>query len=386
MKTKMRIVGAAFCLFSAAVCLGAMAEDPTVTLYAPYPQPDQGYVTDIANLLTAEQEEQLEGWLFALEQDNGIEMAVVTIGSIADYPGTDNGGVEAFATGLFNQYGIGNLPKNDGILLLVAVKDREARIELGDGYGSDRDRDAERIMQTVIVPQFRNGRFDRGILEGARSILLKIGGKDVSPAPKAPAVPSAVPDAEVRTSHNTASRPAAAVPSRNAAPRQNTQPVRYVQPGRPGSGWGFGGLAGGLLCLGMPILVLAAVLSLVIKGGRSALGSSGASSVSGPNDSGIVHDGYNRGFWSGLLLGGYGSRFGHGASHNQGISFGGRASHNHGIGFGSGSSHNHGIGFGGGRSHGGFGGGFGGGSSGGGHRSSGFGGGSSRGGGATGKW
>lgn len=375
MKTKMRIVGAALCLtFSAAVCMGAMAEDPTVTLYAPYPQPDQGYVTDIANLLTAEQEEQLEGWLFALEQDNGIEMAVVTIGSIADYPGTDHGSVETFATGLFNKYGIGNLPKNDGILLLVAVKDREARIELGDGYASDRDRDAERIMQTVIVPQFRKGRFDRGVLEGARSILLKFGGKDVSPAPQASAVPTAVPDAESRTSHPTASNPTPAVPSRHASPRHNTQPVRYVQPGRPGSGWGLGGLAGGLVCLGMPILVFLAVLSLAIKGGRSALGSSGASGVSGPNDSGIVHDGYNRGFWSGLFLGSQGSRFGHGASHNQGISFGGR------------SSHNHGIGFGGGRSHGGFGGGFGGGSSGGGHRSSGFGGGSSRGGGATGKW
>jgi uncharacterized membrane protein YgcG len=366
--------------------MGAMAEDPTVTLYAPYPQPDQGYVTDIANLLTAEQEEQLEGWLFALEQDNGIEMAVVTIGSIADYPGTGNGSVETFATGLFNKYGIGNLPKNDGVLLLVAVNDREARIELGDGYGSDRDRDAERIMQTVIVPQFRNGRFDRGILEGTRSILQKFGGKDVSPAPKALAVPSDVPAVEVRTSQHTASSPTTAVPSRNTAPRQNTQPVRYVQPSRSFSGRGLGGLLGGLLCLGMPILVLVAMVSLVIKGGRSALGSSGSSSVSVPSDSGIVHDGYNRGFWSGLLLGGYGSRFGHGASHNQGISFGGRASHNHGIGFGSGSSHKHGIGFGGGRSHGGFGGGFGGGSSGGGHRSSGFGGGLSRGCGATGKW
>jgi hypothetical protein len=130
----------------------------------------------------------------------------------------------------------------------------------------------------------------------------------------------------------------------------------------------------GLLILGVPVMVLLGVLRLVFNQRRRDIsGSSGLSDVSGQNDSEFIHDGHNRGFWNGFLLGGLGSRSGNGSSYDQGISFGGRSSHNSGIGFGSG------------RSSGGFGGGFGGGHSGGSHHS-GFGGGSSRGGGATGKW
>ena len=49
------------------------------------------------------------------------------------YLETPNESIEAFATALFNTYGIGNMPKNNGVLLLVAVRDRKARIELGSG-------------------------------------------------------------------------------------------------------------------------------------------------------------------------------------------------------------------------------------------------------------
>ena len=143
--------------------------------YAPYPMPDRGYVTDLAGLLTDEQEERLEGWLYTTEKENGVEIVVVTIFSIADYPGTANGSVESFATGLFNKYGIGNLPANNGVLLVVAVKDRKARIELGSSYGRNRDRDANRIMQNKIVPQFKQDRYDEGIIDGTRAIVAEFG-------------------------------------------------------------------------------------------------------------------------------------------------------------------------------------------------------------------
>jgi uncharacterized membrane protein YgcG len=344
-----------------------MAEDPMAKSYAPYPAPDEGYVTDIANLLTDEQEKQIEDWLYACEKENGFEIAVVTIGTIKDYPGTDNSSVETFAAGLFNQYGVGNMPKNDGVLLLVAVKDREARIELGDGFGSDRDKDAERIMQTVIVPEFRNGRYDRGILNGTQSILLKFGGKDVKPARQASSGQSTMPIQKVQTTQSAA-------PSQSTRPSQNVRPVPRVLPGRIASRHGQAAWLFGLLILGVPVIVLLGVLRMVFNQRRRDIsGSPGINDVGEQNGSEFVNDGYNRGFWSGLFLGGYGSRSGHRGLYDQGISFGGRSSHNPGIGFGSGHS------------PGGFGGGFGGGHSGGSHHS-GFGGGFSRGGGATGKW
>ncbi len=71
--------------------------------YAPYPEPDSGYVTDLANLLNPDEEEEIERWLWKTEAETGIEIAVVTIQSINDYPRTANGSIESFATGLFEK-------------------------------------------------------------------------------------------------------------------------------------------------------------------------------------------------------------------------------------------------------------------------------------------
>jgi len=139
--------------------------------YAPFPQPGSGYVTDLARVLTEAQEERIEQWLWQAEKKTGVEVIVVVLNSIKDYPGTPNEAIEPFATALFNAYGIGNMPRNDGVLLLVAIKDRKARIELGAAYGRNRDGDAERIMSTVITPRFKSGDYAGGIAEGTREIL-----------------------------------------------------------------------------------------------------------------------------------------------------------------------------------------------------------------------
>ena len=143
----------------------------------PYPDALAGYVSDHAELLSEEREEEIEGWLWQLEEETGVEIAVVTIFSIQRYPGTANASIETFATGLFDQYGVGNLPENNGILLLVAVADRKARIELGAGYGRSRDADATRIMQDVIVPEFKRGQYEEGITEGVESVMLQFAGR-----------------------------------------------------------------------------------------------------------------------------------------------------------------------------------------------------------------
>jgi uncharacterized protein len=144
--------------------------------YAPYPAPDAGYVTDLADLLSPDKEERIERWLWQVEARSGVEVAVVTIYSIQDYPGTANLSIESFARQLFDTYGIGNMPENNGVLLLVAVKDRKARIELGAGYGNLRDRDARRIMDDEIVPYFKKSDYAGGITNGVREIIGEFAG------------------------------------------------------------------------------------------------------------------------------------------------------------------------------------------------------------------
>jgi len=144
--------------------------------YGPYPTPASGYVTDIADRLTAEEEELIEKWLWQVESRKNIEMAVVIINSTKDYPGTDNGSIESFATGLFNAYKIGNKAKNDGILFLVAVSDRKSRIELGAYYGNDHDGISSNIMEKSIIPHFKSGKYNKGILSGTRAIMKEFAG------------------------------------------------------------------------------------------------------------------------------------------------------------------------------------------------------------------
>lgn len=141
--------------------------------YRPWPQPGTGYVTDHAGLLTKQEEERIEYWLWQVEYRSKVEIIVMTIDSMSDYPGTQNNSIESFATGLFDTYGIGNMPNNDGVLLLISKKDRKARIELGAGYGHYRNADAERIMQEVIVPAFRQGNYVEGITDGTEAIILE---------------------------------------------------------------------------------------------------------------------------------------------------------------------------------------------------------------------
>jgi len=103
-------------------------------------------------------------------------VAVVTIKSMADFPDTKTQNIEGFAQGMFDHYGIGNLPENDGVLLLVSKEDRKARIELGAGHGRNRDRDAESIMQGTIVRAFKNEDYSGGITDGVKEILREFAG------------------------------------------------------------------------------------------------------------------------------------------------------------------------------------------------------------------
>jgi len=167
-------------LLAALLCPGRLAEARTRN-YAPFPRADAGYVTDTVGLLTREQEQLLESQLLQAERRSGVEIIVVIIRSIRDYPGTPNLSTEEFAQGLFRAYGIGNMPKNNGVLLLVATQDRKARIELGAGYGHARDKDADRIMERKIAPRFRQGRYAEGITSGVKALIREFGGMVLLP-------------------------------------------------------------------------------------------------------------------------------------------------------------------------------------------------------------
>src|SRR5262245_42161760 len=108
--------------------------------------------------------------LAELRDDAGVQAVVVTIRSIHGY-GTGDQTIESFATNLFNKWGIGDRGRNDGVLILVAVKDRKVRIELGSGYGGGYNAQMQGVIDRQMLSHFKDKNYSLGILEGTDSVV-----------------------------------------------------------------------------------------------------------------------------------------------------------------------------------------------------------------------
>lgn len=153
-----------------------------------YPAPSDPYVTDLADLLPEQAEIRLRSKLATLRSDTGIEATVVTIPTRNAYT-PEAASLEAFATGLFNTWGIGHSARNDGILLLVVPEDGETRLELGAGYNQGFDVLAQDIVSRWLVPAFREGDYSDGIEAGMDAVVDRIARRHVAQLP-----PEALPD------------------------------------------------------------------------------------------------------------------------------------------------------------------------------------------------
>ena len=158
-----------------------------------YPDHRELEVNDFAGILSAQETERLRGLLRDLRQRTGIEATVVTIESIGDY-GTGDRSIESFATGLFNAWGVGDAERDDGVMVLVAVGDRKVRIEVGSGYGSSEDRAMKAVIDSAMLPHFRNGDYGRGIVQGTETVVAHFGRTPAAPGASVPTeAPSATP-------------------------------------------------------------------------------------------------------------------------------------------------------------------------------------------------
>lgn len=134
------------------------------------PNPRQeygGWVTDMAQIISPDTEAKLNQIISELEHQNGSEIAVVTVRETA--PASTP---KAFATALFNHWGIGKKGKDNGVLFLVSKDDR--RVEIETGYGVQAilpDIEVGTIIDSQIIPQFKRGNFDRGILAGTEKLV-----------------------------------------------------------------------------------------------------------------------------------------------------------------------------------------------------------------------
>jgi uncharacterized protein len=137
-------------------------------------------VTDLADLLPPERERALEAKLAAFEGETSHQLAVLTVPALEGEP------IESFALRAAEQWKLGQQGLDNGMLLVVASRDRAARIEVGYGLeGVVPDVVAKRVLEDVLFPRFRAGDFAGG-LDAATDALIRAARGEVIPAERRP--------------------------------------------------------------------------------------------------------------------------------------------------------------------------------------------------------
>jgi uncharacterized protein len=130
-----------------------------------------GRVVDDAGILRASTKRQLTDMLAEHERATGDQVVVVTLASLQRYP------IEEFGYELGRYWGIGQKGKNNGALLIVAPNEHKVRIEVGYGLeGQLTDAKSRAIIDNYILPSFRRGDFNFGVLAGATEMVRALGG------------------------------------------------------------------------------------------------------------------------------------------------------------------------------------------------------------------
>ena len=143
----------------------------------PNPPSPPKLVNDFTNTLTATQAAALEEKLVAYDDTSSNQIAVVIIKSL------DGSDIGDFATELGRKWGIGNKKNNNGVVLLIAKDDHKVFISPGYGLeGALPDALCKQIVETDIVPSFRESDFYRGIDDGTNSIMKAAAGQYEPPA------------------------------------------------------------------------------------------------------------------------------------------------------------------------------------------------------------
>jgi len=118
-------------------------------------------IKDEIHLLTEGQYDSLTEEMRELENSVGSQMAVLIIGSLNGQK------IEEYSLNIANQWGLGRKDYNDGVLITVALHDRQMRIEVGTGL--ERiipDETAARVIEENIVPEFAEEKYFDGLYSG----------------------------------------------------------------------------------------------------------------------------------------------------------------------------------------------------------------------------
>jgi uncharacterized protein len=156
--------------FGVLLALSVLGAQPITDIPNPRTR-DATWVTDVAGGLRPDTIARLNEIIGQLERTTGAELGVAVVRSL------DGLSVEEAAETVFRTWGIGKAGKDNGVLLLWSTGDRKVRIEVGYGLEGDLpDGRAGAILDTYVMPRFKAGEFDEGVIGGVTAIASLVGG------------------------------------------------------------------------------------------------------------------------------------------------------------------------------------------------------------------
>ena len=141
-------------------------------------------VVDAANVVPVQIEQRLNAALLDYQERSTNQIAVALVDTTGDQS------IEDYTIDLAREWGVGTAEEDNGVLLLIAVEDREYRFEVGQGLEGDlTDSETGRIGRDHLVPRLRQGDYGGAVEVATQEIRRELGDDQVgaAPAPVAPA-------------------------------------------------------------------------------------------------------------------------------------------------------------------------------------------------------
>lgn len=130
-------------------------------------------------MFTEGRRNQLESELKAFEDRKGSQLAVLII------PSLEGEDIAAYGIRVADTWKLGRKGVDDGAILIISMKDRRMRIEVGYGLeGVLNDAVCKRIISDVITPAFKAGDYFAGIEDGVQAMMKVIEGEPLPQATK----------------------------------------------------------------------------------------------------------------------------------------------------------------------------------------------------------
>ena len=131
-----------------------------------FPKPT-GYVNDFEVVLAIDTYNTLTQMIEAHKKKTTDEIVVVTIPSYEPF-----GNLADYAKTLSNEWGVGNKQKNNGVTIVFSKAKREVRISTGLGIKKKlTDTMCQKIIDEKMIPAFKEGDYDEGIVTGVKEII-----------------------------------------------------------------------------------------------------------------------------------------------------------------------------------------------------------------------